>query len=45
MRTAYGIDILPENDPYVENAEHALKAIAAATNAGAYLVDIVPICR
>lgn len=45
MRTAYGIDILPEHDPYVETAEHALKVVSVTTNAGAYLVDTLPICQ
>lgn len=45
MRTAYGIDVLPEDDPYVVTAEAALQALAASTNAGAYLVDTLPICE
>lgn len=43
MRVAYGIDILPEDDPYVFLAEESLQALSAATNAGAYLVDSIPI--
>lgn len=42
MRTAYGIDILPNEDPYIEIAEKSLQALSAATNAGAYLVDNIP---
>lgn len=45
MKTAYGIDILSENDPYIETAEHALFALSSTTNAGAYLVDTLPICQ
>ena len=43
MRTAYGIDILPKDDPYIKIAEESLQALSAATNAGAYLVDSIPI--
>lgn len=43
MKTAYGIDILPDNDPFVETAERALHVISLTANPGAYLVDILPI--
>lgn len=45
MKTAYAIDVLPQDDPYIETAELAINAISATTNAGAYLVDILPICE
>ncbi|KAK7039665.1 cytochrome p450 [Favolaschia claudopus] len=45
LSTAYGIDILPENDPYVEISEKALQAIVAATYRGSYLVDSLPILK
>ncbi len=43
MRTAYGIDILPEDDPYIKIAEESLQGLSATVNAGAYLVDSIPI--
>lgn len=43
MRSAYGIDILTENDPYINIAEESLQAFSATVNAGAYLVDSIPI--
>ena len=42
LRAAYGIDILPDHDPYIQIAEESLQALSAATNAGAYLVDSIP---
>ncbi|KAK7044445.1 cytochrome p450 [Favolaschia claudopus] len=45
LSTAYGIDILEENDPYVGISEKALQAMATAANPGAYLVDSLPILK
>ncbi|KAJ7252541.1 cytochrome P450 [Mycena rebaudengoi] len=45
MSIAYGIDTLPSNDPYMETAEAALKAIAQAIVPGRYLVDMIPILK
>lgn len=42
IKIAYGIDVKPENDPFIATAEHAVNAISATTNAGSYLVDILP---
>lgn len=44
MSIAYGIDILPENDPYVKMAETAASNINAAGVPGAFFVDFLPIC-
>ncbi|KAI8996249.1 cytochrome P450 [Trametes punicea] len=41
----YGIDVQPKNDPYIATAETALHAMSMAGNAGAYLVDYVPILK
>ena len=43
MKTAYGIDVVEENDSYIETAEHALSSISATINAGSYLVDSLPL--
>ncbi|KAJ7251336.1 cytochrome P450 [Mycena rebaudengoi] len=45
MSIAYSIDTLPSNDPYMETAEAALKAIAQAIVPGRYLVDMIPILK
>ncbi|TDL20291.1 putative CyP450 monooxygenase [Rickenella mellea] len=45
LRVAYGISIAPENDPNINTAEEALKALSATGRAGAYLVDTLPICK
>jgi hypothetical protein len=44
MSIAYGIDVLPENDPYVEEAENILRAIAVSTTNEAWLLDSSPWC-
>jgi hypothetical protein len=43
LSIAYGIEVRPDHDPYVDIGERALHAMAAAGNAGAYLVDTFPI--
>lgn len=43
MDIAYGIKILPQNDPYVDAAEKAMASANAAATPGKYLVDFVPI--
>ncbi|KAF8143554.1 cytochrome P450 [Mycena galopus ATCC 62051] len=45
LSTAYGIDVQPENDPYIEIAERALYALARAGRRGAYLVDSLPFLK
>ncbi|KAJ6572322.1 cytochrome P450 [Mycena capillaripes] len=45
LSTAYGIDILPENDPYVDIAEKALHAMACTGIRGSYLVDSLPFLK
>lgn len=44
MDIAYGIDILPENDPYVDVAAKAVAMMASAAIPGAHIVDSLPIC-
>ena len=43
MKVAYGIDVLPKDDPYIYTAEIALAAMSATTNPGSYMVDVLPI--
>ncbi|KAH9160853.1 cytochrome P450 [Lactarius sanguifluus] len=42
LSIAYGIDVLPENDPYVADAENVLRAAAVATTKEALLLDSIP---
>ncbi|KAH9070992.1 cytochrome P450 [Lactarius deliciosus] len=42
LSIAYGIDVLPENDPYVADAENVLRAAAIATTKEALLLDLIP---
>ncbi|KAF8193905.1 cytochrome P450 [Mycena galopus ATCC 62051] len=45
LSTAYGIDVQPENDPYVDVAEKALHAMACTGNRGSFLVDSLPLLK
>lgn len=45
MRVGYGIDVQPEDDPYIEIGERAVEAVSATAGAGMYLVDLIPICE
>ena len=40
---AYGIEIKPINDPFIDLAESAMKSIGASV--GIFLVDIIPILK
>lgn len=40
---AYGINVLPQNDPYVAAAERALQTVATATTTDARIIDSFPI--
>lgn len=42
---AYGLDIKPLDDPYIEIAEQALQGLAAGAAPGAWLVDSIPILK
>ncbi|KAJ7080694.1 cytochrome P450 [Mycena epipterygia] len=45
MSVAYGINVLPSNDPYVTLAHKAVHTFAIATVPGLYLVDTLPILK
>ncbi|KAK7039658.1 cytochrome p450 [Favolaschia claudopus] len=45
LSTAYGIEVLAENDPYVEISEKALQAMAATGNPRSYLVNSLPFLK
>ena len=44
MSITYGIDVLPENDPYVEGAENMMKALFAGSTQEAAILDAIPWC-
>ncbi|KAJ7839988.1 cytochrome P450 [Mycena olivaceomarginata] len=45
MSIAYGIEILPSNDPYVKLAHEAVHTLSEAGVPGKYLVDSLPILK
>jgi len=45
LSTAYGIDVLPEDDPHIDISEKALHAMACAGNRGSFLVDSLPFLK
>ncbi|KAF5365441.1 hypothetical protein D9758_010873 [Tetrapyrgos nigripes] len=45
LSMAYGIEVQPENDPFIEIAEGAMQAAANAINSGSYLVDQLPVLK
>lgn len=45
MSITYGIDTLPERDPYVTAAEDALHAVVMAAIPGTFLVDSLPFLK
>lgn len=42
LDVAYGIDVLPENDPYIHKAEEAITTLKFAAVPGKFLVDSFP---
>ncbi|KAJ7769656.1 cytochrome P450 [Mycena maculata] len=45
LSVAYGIDVLPSNDPYVELAENAVDGLVTAIVPGRFLVDSIPLLK
>ncbi|EEB92238.1 hypothetical protein MPER_09282, partial [Moniliophthora perniciosa FA553] len=45
MSIAYGIEVKPDNDPWVSLAEAAIKPLIDALVPGAFLVDSIPLLR
>ncbi|KAF8523692.1 cytochrome P450 [Hysterangium stoloniferum] len=45
MEIAYGIDILPENDPYITTAEFAVGLGGTVGAPGSYLVNTIPLLK
>lgn len=42
MEITYGIDILPENDPYIRTAEFTVGLVGTISGPGSYLVNTIP---
>jgi hypothetical protein len=42
LNLAYGIDIKPENDPYINISERAIGLLNQASAPGKYFVDSIP---
>lgn len=45
MSIVYGIEVLPENDPYLRLVEEAVQPLIIASIPGAFLVDMLPILK
>ncbi|KAI0807274.1 cytochrome P450 [Fomes fomentarius] len=45
MSSAYDIDVKSLHDPYILIAEAAAESISETTNAGSYLVDVLPLLK
>ncbi|KAJ7142221.1 cytochrome P450 [Mycena epipterygia] len=45
ISVAYGIDVLPVNDPYIAVAEHGVSASVQASTPGRFLVDSIPLLK
>ena len=45
LSLAYGIQIKPINDPFIDLAESALNTATMAARVGAFLVDVIPILK
>ncbi|KAJ7690140.1 cytochrome P450 [Mycena rosella] len=42
MTMAYGLDILPQDDPYISAAHVALRVMSGAAVPGRFLIDVIP---
>ncbi|KAL0565197.1 hypothetical protein V5O48_016834 [Marasmius crinis-equi] len=45
LSIAYGIKVLPENDPHVKLAEDGVRIVGAATRPGSFLVEALPLLK
>jgi hypothetical protein len=45
LSVAYGIDVRPEGDPYVENAENVLRALQLGSTHEATIFDTITWCN
>ena len=45
LSIAYGIDAVPENDPYVADAEQVMQSVTMGTSKEASVLDSIPWCN
>ena len=45
MSVAYGLDVQPQNDPYITTAEQGVHSLVVAAVPGAFLVDALPFLK
>ncbi|KAF8587791.1 cytochrome P450 [Ramaria rubella] len=45
IHAVYGIQVLPEGDPYMETARKAMAAVEEAANPGSFFIDFLPILK
>jgi hypothetical protein len=45
MSIAYGLDVLPRDDPYIKTAEQGVRPLMVAAIPGAFLVDLLPFLK
>ncbi|KAJ7247316.1 cytochrome P450 [Mycena rebaudengoi] len=45
LSVTYGIDVLPNNDPYIALAEEAMRTVGIGTSAGKFVVDAIPMLK
>ena len=45
LHIAYGYEAKEHDDPFVELADKATEQFSLATEPGAYLVDVLPMCK
>lgn len=42
VEVSYGLEVLPQNDPFIESAENGIATVNIAGQPGTFLVDMVP---
>lgn len=45
MKICYGYDVRESNDPFVDLVDRTMDHFSAISQPGAFLVDIIPICK
>lgn len=45
LRISYGYQVKENNDPFIDLADRAMDGISQATTPGAFMVDILPLCK
>ena len=45
MSIAYGLEVQPDDDPYIKTAEQGVRPLVVAAVPGAFLVDVLPFLK